>query len=40
MLEEAQRNAAKERKVTNTKYEPALFEMDELTNSWIYKYSE
>ena len=40
ILEEAQRNAAKERKVTNTKYIPSLFEMDEMTGGWIYKYSE
>ncbi|XP_067937814.1 oxysterol-binding protein-related protein 8-like isoform X2 [Watersipora subatra] len=40
LLEEAQRNAAKERKVTNAQYQPALFEMDELTGDWIYKYSD
>lgn len=40
LLEEAQRTAAKERKVTHTTYEPALFEVDSLTGAWIYKYSE
>lgn len=40
LLEEAQRNASKERKLTNTIYEPKVFEKDVVTGEWIYKYAE
>lgn len=40
ILEEAQRTSAKERKLTNSVYKPELFEEDQFTGDWIYKYSE
>jgi len=40
LLEEAQRNAAKGRKLTNSVHKPALFEVDKMSGNWIYKYSE
>ncbi|KAF6034093.1 OSBPL8 [Bugula neritina] len=40
LLEEAQRNAAKGRKLTNSVHKPALFEVDKMSGNWIYKYSD
>jgi len=40
ILEEAQRTSAKERKLTNSVYKPELFEEDQFTGDWIYKYSD
>ncbi|XP_075148466.1 oxysterol-binding protein-related protein 8 isoform X2 [Haematobia irritans] len=40
VLEESQRNAAKERKVTLTEWEPQHFQQDIITGKWIYKYAD
>ncbi|XP_013118598.2 oxysterol-binding protein-related protein 8 isoform X3 [Stomoxys calcitrans] len=40
VLEESQRNAAKERKVTFTEWEPLHFQQDIITGKWIYKYAD
>ena len=40
ILEETQRNATRERKAKMIEHAPRLFERDELTGEWIYKYAE
>ncbi|XP_058984641.1 oxysterol-binding protein-related protein 8 isoform X4 [Musca domestica] len=40
VLEESQRNAAKERKATLTEWEPKHFQQDIITGKWIYKYAD
>ncbi|XP_037946417.1 oxysterol-binding protein-related protein 8-like [Teleopsis dalmanni] len=40
VLEEAQRNGAKERKAMLTNWIPAHFQQDILTGQWIYKYAD
>ncbi|XP_023291188.2 oxysterol-binding protein-related protein 8 isoform X2 [Lucilia cuprina] len=40
VLEEQQRNAAKERKATFAEWEPAHFQQDLITGKWIYKYAD
>ncbi|XP_073815265.1 oxysterol-binding protein-related protein 8 isoform X8 [Musca autumnalis] len=40
VLEESQRNAAKERKATLTEWEPKHFQQDIMTGKWIYKYAD
>ncbi|KAL5283979.1 OSBPL8 family protein [Megaselia abdita] len=40
ILEEAQRNAAKERKATCTEWVPVHFQQDMGTGQWIYKYAD
>ena len=40
ILEERQRNEAKERKAQMVDWEPRLFERDTITGEWIYKYIE
>jgi hypothetical protein len=40
ILEEAQRKGARERKVKMVEWMPKLFERNDLTGDWIYKYAE
>lgn len=40
VLEERQRNEAKERKAQMVEWVPKLFERDPITNDWIYKHIE
>ena len=40
LTEEAQRRSAKERKAKMLEWNPRLFERDEITGDWIYKYAE
>ena len=40
ILEEKQRQNAKERKVMMEEWVPNLFERDPLTSDWIYKHAE
>lgn len=40
VLEEAQRNAAKERKESNSEWTPKLFRQDPITGAWCYKYAD
>ena len=40
LLEEAQRQGAKERKAKMIEWMPRLFERDAITGDWMYKYAE
>ncbi len=40
LLEERQRQDAKERKAKMVDWVPRLFERDPLTSDWVYKYAE
>lgn len=40
VLEEEQRNAARERKEAGTDWKPLFFWLDPATNEWHYKYEE
>ncbi len=40
VLEEGQRQAAKERRAKLEEWIPKLFERNELTGDWMYKYAE
>jgi len=40
VLEEEQRNAARERRENSTEWKPLLFRHDATTNEWHYKYEE
>jgi len=40
LLEESQRREAKERKAKLEDWMPRLFERNELTGDWVYKYAE
>lgn len=40
LLEEAQRQGAKERKAKMVDWVPRLFERDAITGDWMYKYAE
>ena len=40
LLEEAQRQAARERKGGGEEWSPALFEQDVLSMEWHYRYAE
>ena len=40
LLEEAQRKATRERKVKMEEWIPRLFERNELTGDWVYRYAE
>ncbi|KAJ7402374.1 Oxysterol-binding protein-related protein 5 [Pitangus sulphuratus] len=40
VLEEEQRNAARERRESGTEWKPLLFQQDAATNEWRYKYEE
>lgn len=40
VLEEEQRNAARERRESGTEWKPLLFQHDTGTNEWHYKYEE
>lgn len=40
ILEERQRNEAKERKAKMLEWVPRLFERDPLTGDWVYKFVE
>ena len=40
LLEEAQRQAARERKAKMEEWNPKLFERDPITGDWVYKYAE
>ena len=40
LLEEAQRKAARERKLKMEEWESQLFERNEITGDWLYKYAE
>ena len=40
LLEEAQRQGAKERKAKMIEWMPRLFERDTITGDWMYKYAE
>ena len=40
ILEDCQRREAKERKAKMEEWVPVLFERDEITGDWVYKYAE
>jgi len=40
LLEDMQRNEARERKAKMEDWQPRLFEQDELTGDWVYKYAD
>lgn len=40
ILEDAQRKSARERKAKMLEWVPRLFERNDITGDWVYKYSE